>query len=75
MLAMNGDPLPRGDAGRHPQPEAAEMPDGRVEVHGTVGGVTMQVKGHREHGDLHHQQRREHVAPGRQAEQPTVVFE
>ena len=44
MAAVNGDPLTRGHGRPHPEPEAHEVLDGRMERDGAMRLAPMQVQ-------------------------------
>ena len=69
VLAVHGHPLPGDHAGGHPDPQAEEMADGRMQVDGPVGLVTMQVERHRGHGHLDRQEGDQGLLPAVEAEQ------
>jgi hypothetical protein len=63
MLAMHGHPFLGDDARAHPQPEAENVAQHRVQVEAAMSGVAVQVEGDAHEGELHHQKRHEHVRP------------
>ena len=63
MLAMHGHPFLGHDAGAHPEPEAEEVPQRRMQIEAAMGGIAVQIQRDAHEGELHHQERHQHVAP------------
>ncbi len=67
--AMHGDPLFRDGPRAEPQPEAEEVPQGRMEYQAAVRLVAMQIERDPEKHDLDGQEGHGRVAPEGQLEQ------
>ena len=63
VFAVNRHPLFSHLTGTKPQPESEKMRWNRVQIHGSVGLVAMQVNGHAGDGDVSRHQRIQHDLP------------
>ncbi|MDT4824996.1 hypothetical protein FQZ97_582640 [compost metagenome] len=72
VLAVDGGPLAGVHGGGHPQPEAEEMLERRMELQRTVRRITVQIDGDADDGDMGQHQGDRHQLPQRQVKESVV---